>query len=35
MALTDWARLADFYKDELGFIGFFESVSTKQKKVKA
>ena len=32
-ALRDWARLIGIYKKELGFIGFFESISVKDKKV--
>ena len=32
-ALRDWARLIGIYKKELGFIGFFESISVKDKKI--
>jgi len=35
MVLSDWARLAGHFKSELGFIGWFESVSSKAKKIKA
>ena len=30
--IQDWARLIGIYKKDLGFIGFFESISVKDKK---
>ena len=34
LVLEDWSHLISTYKKELGFVGFFESLSKKQENVK-
>ena len=33
--LEDWARLIGTYKKDMGFVGFFESLSIKPDKTKS